>query len=68
MPDPRIIGARLRALRGDRSIAKISEKTGIGQSAMSNYENGIRIPRDETKIILAEYYGVSVESLFFANE
>lgn len=65
MPEPRVIGARLRALRGDRRMMRVSEETGIGQTALSNYENGIRIPRDETKIILAKYYGVSVESIFF---
>lgn len=68
MPGPRVIGERLRALRGARRMTQVSEETGIGQSTLSNYENGIRIPRDETKVVLAKYYGVSVESIFFDSE
>lgn len=68
MPDPTVIGARLRALRGDRTITRVSAETGLGQSAISNYENGSRVPRDEAKLILAKYYGASVEAIFYAPE
>ena len=63
---PEEIGKRLRVLRGDRTMNTVAHAVGITQSALSNYENGIRVPRDATKVELANYYGVSVESLFYA--
>lgn len=65
---PEEIGKRLRVLRGDRTMMTVCNATGITQSALSNYENGIRVPRDATKVVLANYYGVSVESLFYATD
>ena len=32
------------------------------------YENGQRIPRDDIKVKLARFYGVSVEYLFYDGE
>ena len=32
------------------------------------YENGERIPRDETKIKIAAYYGKTVEEIFFTEK
>ena len=61
------IGTKLRELRGERLVAEVAEATGLGVSAISNYENGTRIPRDSAKIVLAKYYGVSIEDLFFAD-
>lgn len=62
------IGARLRELRGSKSITEVANAIGIAQSTLSMYENGERIPRDSIKIKLAKYYGVSIEMLFFTNE
>jgi transcriptional regulator with XRE-family HTH domain len=62
------IGARLRELRGSKSITEVANAIGIAQSTLSMYENGERIPRDSIKIKLAKYYGVSIETLFFTNE
>ena len=66
MIDGTEIGRRLRMLRGNRTIKKVSDDTGIGMSALGMYELGQRIPRDEAKMILADYYNVSLERLFFA--
>lgn len=63
-----IIGARLRNLRGEKSREEVSNATGIGVSALANYECGIRVPRDEAKFALANYYNVSVDSIFFNQE
>lgn len=60
-----IIGMRLRNLRGDKSREEVSIATGIGVSALANYECGLRVPRDEAKFVLANYYNVSVDDLFF---
>lgn len=59
------IGKRLAELRGDRSQAEISEKLGISVSALSMYERGERIPRDEIKVKIANFYKKSVQSIFF---
>jgi len=63
--DKKEIGAKLRNLRGEKTLAEVSSAVGISISAITMYECGERVPRDEIKIKLAEYYGVSVESLFF---
>ncbi len=63
--NPAKIGQKLRELRGERTQKEVCDATGIKQTALSNYEMGIRIPRDETKLKLANYYGVSTASLFF---
>ena len=62
------IGKRLRALRGDRTLQRVSDDTGLGVSALSMYEIGQRMPRDEAKIALADYYGMSIDALFFAQD
>lgn len=58
------IAQRLILLRGKRTREEVAKAVGISLSAMAMYENGYRIPRDETKIKLANYYGVSVEQIF----
>lgn len=63
----RVIGKRLIHLRGERSREQVCSDVGISLSALQMYENGKRIPRDETKVILANYYNTSVQDLFFAG-
>lgn len=60
------IGERLRKLRGtQKTLAEVANATGITVSALSNYEQGLRVPRDTAKCRLADYYGVDVGALFF---
>ena len=61
------IGNKLVALRGERSQKEVSDALGIAQTALCNYERGIRVPRDSIKKLIAKYYGVSVDSIFFAE-
>lgn len=67
MPNKEKIAKNLRLLRHKRGItqSEVAKSVGISLSAITNYELGVRIPRDEVKIKLANYYGVSVESIFF---
>lgn len=65
--DAKKIGKRLRELRGTRSQKEVADACGITDMAISLYESGDRIPRDETKITLANYFGTTVESLFYAE-
>lgn len=59
------MGKRLIALRGDRKPSVVARSVGITQSALANYEAGIRVPRDDVKAALANYYKTTVESIFF---
>ena len=51
-------------LRGDKSRAEVAAALNLSVSAVAMYENGDRIPRDETKLKIAEYYEKSVEEIF----
>ena len=59
------IAQKLINLRGDKLQLEVAKAVGISVSALSMYENGERIPRDEIKKRLADYYGTSVEAIFF---
>ena len=43
------IAERLVKARGDRKREEVAEAIGVSLSAISMYENGDRIPRDETR-------------------
>lgn len=59
------IAERLVKARGTRKREEVAAAVGISLSAIAMYENGERIPRDETKIKLAKYYNTTVQKLFF---
>lgn len=61
------MGSILRDLRGDKSQAEVAEAVMISDSALSAYENGERIPRDDVKRRLAAYYGKTVGEIFFGE-
>ena len=64
----KIIAQKLIELRGEKSREKVAKACGISVSALSMYEQGERIPRDDIKIRLAKYYKRSVNFIFFANQ
>ena len=53
------------ALTTCKDIATASNELGITRQAIYNYESDTRIPRDEIKVNLCQYYGVGVEEIFF---
>ncbi len=59
------IGERLIMLRGNKPQSEVAKAVGISSSALSMYECGERIPRDSIKVKLANYYGKTVQSIFF---
>ena len=65
--DAKKIGKRLQALRGSRTQREVAEAVGVTPMAISQYESGERIPRDETKKALAKYYKRTVNAIFFAD-
>ena len=62
------IAKKLIKLREKAHISreKVAVDLHISYSAVSAYETGERIPRDELKKRIAEYFNVSVEELFYA--
>lgn len=60
-----IIARRLVELRGNESRETVAAAVGVSISAISMYENGERIPRDDVKIRFAKYYKKSVQEIFF---
>lgn len=61
-------GAILRRLRGTTPREVVADAVGISVSALGMYEQGRRTPRDEVKIKLARFFGVGVETIFFASK
>ena len=59
------IGEKLRTLRGNKTQTEVANAVGVVPSAIVNYEQGLRVPNDQTKKRLADYFGVSVDDLFF---
>lgn len=64
--DKKKIAQKLIFLRGNISREEVAIGVGISVSALQMYENGNRVPKDEIKIKIAEYYGKSVQEIFFS--
>ena len=64
------LGESLKSLRTQKkvSLEQVAEDLGLTRQAIYNYEADMRVPRDEIKIKLANYYGVSIEELFFKDK
>ena len=54
---------RLKYLRKSRGLTQIAlqMKTGIDQALLSKFENGERMPPTDTLMLLAGFYGVSMD-------
>ena len=63
--DAKVIGNRLRELRGDKTQKEVADAVGVTAMAVCQYEAGTRVPSDQVKIALAEYFGRTVENIFF---
>lgn len=61
----KIIASRLIKLRDKKNREDVANDLGISLSALQMYENGQRVPRDEIKIKIANYYGKTVQEIFF---
>lgn len=58
-------GKRLIELRGNKSQAEVAKGIGIATSTLGMYETQQRTPRDPIKIAIANYYGKTVQDIFF---
>ena len=68
MPDRTIIGGRLRQLRGSRTLTEVANALGVTEMAVSLWERGERMPSDDMKVKIANYYRRSVATIFFKDE
>lgn len=55
----------LKRLRGKKTRKEVASAVGISERALKSYELGDRIPRDDVKQKLANFYDVTVTYLFF---
>lgn len=60
-----ITGKKLRELRGERTQQEVADAVGVTAMAISQYETGERSPSDTVKLRLANYFGQTVEAIFF---
>lgn len=60
-------GEKLKELRGDKSQDEIAKEIGITKSSWAMYERNERVPRDEVKIRIADYFHKSVQEIFLAE-
>lgn len=58
---------KLRELRGKCTQEYIAKAVGVTKSSWAMYERGERVPRDEVKIRIAKYFGLSVQEIFFGH-
>lgn len=60
----------LRKLRKERGLTQIGlqMKTGIEQALLSKYETGDCIPPTDALMILADFYGVSIDYILCRTE
>lgn len=61
------IGMKLRALRGNKSQKVTAAELKISKSALAMYEQDRRVPRDEIKVRIAQYFNVPVADIFYAQ-
>jgi len=66
--DKEKIGRMLRELRGDKTQKEVADAVGVTAMAISQYEQGERIPQDEIKVKLAKFFNKSIEDIFFNNK
>lgn len=59
------IGERLVELRGNRTQEEVARALNISVSALSMYERGERVPRDNIKIRISSYYKKPIHKIFF---
>lgn len=61
-----ILGERIKLLRIKAKLSQVdlAEKLNISNTTLSQYENGVRIPNDNLKIMIATFFEISLDYLF----
>ncbi len=58
-------GEILRELRGNITQEEMAKRLNITKSSLAMYERNERVPRDEVKVRIANYFGKTVQEIFF---
>lgn len=68
--DAKEIGRRIAELRKSFKMTKrfMAKAINVSYSTACSWEYGLRIPSDPCKKKIANLFGVTVESIFFAND
>jgi transcriptional regulator with XRE-family HTH domain len=66
--DKKMIGKKLAKLRGNKTQEEVAKALNVSVSAIGMYESGQRIPRDEVKKKISDYYSCSVGEIFFTEK
>jgi putative transcriptional regulator len=64
----KLVARRLIVLRKDLKRSEVAKALGISYSALAMYETGQRMPKDHIKFRIANYYGLSIQEIFFEPE
>ena len=61
------IGDTLRELRQSKgqTLVEAAREIGITPSALANYESNARVPRDNIKIAISDYYKRPIQKIFY---
>lgn len=67
MTELKTVAERMKEARMEKgcSAEEVAKACGITVSAVQMYECGARVPRDNIKIALAQFFGKTVQDLFF---
>lgn len=67
---PQKIGESIVKLRNNRNLTQeeFGKEIGISASAVTMYETGRRVPRDEIKVKIANFFGVPIERIFYQKK
>lgn len=59
------LGSNIRYLRESQNLSQkdLANRLNVGTSTLSQYENNIRVPSDDIKIKIADYFNVTVDYL-----
>lgn len=58
---------KLKELRKNKGVTQVevAKSVRISKSSYNAYELGVRNPRDDVKTVIANYFGVTVQYIFF---
>lgn len=64
------IGKKIKEMRMKEGLTaeELAKELGTSTSAVNMYECGLRIPRDEIKIRIAEFFHAPIESIFYLTK
>lgn len=55
---------KMVSLRGDRTIDEVSDAMQLNPNMYEAYERGERMPLDPVKVIIADFFEVTVEDIW----